>query len=71
MGTPAKGVFDVSDSVMNQTEVDFYNAVVDYLSDLRTRYNATLTKLDNDATVTDTNYNALNAILDPLTYVKK
>lgn len=36
--------------------------IADDLQTIKTKFNATLTKLDADAGVTDTNYNALNAI---------
>lgn len=36
--------------------------IADDLASIRTKVNATLTKLDADAGVTDTNYSALNAI---------
>jgi len=39
-----------------------HNKMVDDLELLRSKFVATLTKLDNDAGVTDTNYNALNTV---------
>lgn len=39
-------------------------AVLDYLKTVRTKYNAMLTKLDADGTVTDTNYSALGIMSD-------
>lgn len=45
-------------------------AVLDYLKTVRTKFNATLTKLDADGTVNNTNYNSLHAmaaVIDDLT----
>ena len=48
-----------SDAYNLQKEFDLLRAELD---DLRTKYAATLAKLDLDATVTDTNYAALGAL---------
>jgi len=42
--------------------VTIINALVTAVNELKTDFNATLTKLDADGGVTDTNYSALGAI---------
>lgn len=48
------------------------NALESALNTFQTKYNATLTKLDADAGVTDTNYNSTNGVtavtVDPITF---
>ena len=53
------------DAQMGQVVADLItqvNALVADLAALRTQYNAVMTKLDADAGVTDTNYNATRAM---------
>lgn len=52
----------VRSSEMDDDIVREWNQMVALLNQLRTKFNAVLTKLDADAGVTDTNYNSLHNV---------